>query len=736
MLRAKYAVTLTNVDESWSVSATEGDTSPPLSVQPLQLLDDLRVTWAYADYPGQLVPAIVTCSMLCANSAAIPELSSGDAFTFTMERPTASDPIVYVSDRFRADEPVIKTHPRGLQVTLTLTHWLTAAGETLIDGNSPLPLDTAVSRVQALGLQMGMAYRRSSAQPVGQAVGPTGQVDKKPALPVMFDALAGVTTGGKGIVLRAMTRAQQLAIDAAHPGWYDFSGEFGTEKWFSYFNTLDLDAAVGAVYTLGVLAPGGAPPAPVTFADVVLADSPQAFYRLAEASGTVMGDSSGHARAGAYSGTLTLAQAGLLTGDTNSCVSFGGGRGQVNYDATWMNNAEFSIEARFNAANVSGIKTITARDVIGNNADLQSRIRLNGNKVEFLIRAGGVTSVRASTATITAGTSYTVVGVVRGLTMELWINGVLDGSWAITAAPQATTAPFLIGALAGGQEPFAGRIDEVSFYAFALSSGRIGAHHTAATTAPVSAGGPPSVVIRELQADLSTATGLVISADDVLADDVEFRRTRDDATNQVRLTGLHATTGEAVVATAGHADLIDRYGPNTKSVDTQIAHTALAAAAAALLAPHEDAEPRWTAQDFTFTTQGLTDAELDHYAPLFYPAERLPDPGVDYMPDIAIPMAIVGVSDRYSLTGPVLTGHLTGAVMVIRGGEVQVQGTMSARAARTAPDALTWAQLRADASVSSAQYRDSDGLSWDASTIDPSVRPEQLTPSALRLVKA
>src|SRR6185503_16482969 len=56
----------------------------------------------------------------------------------------------------------------------------------------------------------------------------------------------------------------------------------------------------------------------------VLVDSPSAYWRLGEASGTVAGDASGGNRSGAYVDTPSLAQPGALAGSANTSVGFDG----------------------------------------------------------------------------------------------------------------------------------------------------------------------------------------------------------------------------------------------------------------------------------------------------------------------------------------------------------------------------------------------------------------------------
>lgn len=78
---------------------------------------------------------------------------------------------------------------------------------------------------------------------------------------------------------------------------------------------------------------------------VVLADSPEGYWRLEETSGTSAADSSGNSHDGTYVGGPNLDQAGLLDDDANRCVDFNSG----DYVSTsWtgvLGTSAFSIEA-------------------------------------------------------------------------------------------------------------------------------------------------------------------------------------------------------------------------------------------------------------------------------------------------------------------------------------------------------------------------------------------------------
>ena len=63
---------------------------------------------------------------------------------------------------------------------------------------------------------------------------------------------------------------------------------------------------------------------PPSYADVVLADAPLAYWRLGESGGTQMGDGSGSGAQGAYTGGVTLGAPGALATDADTAADFDG----------------------------------------------------------------------------------------------------------------------------------------------------------------------------------------------------------------------------------------------------------------------------------------------------------------------------------------------------------------------------------------------------------------------------
>lgn len=215
---------------------------------------------------------------------------------------------------------------------------------------------------------------------------------------------------------------------------------------------------------------------PTAYSGAVLADAPLGYWRLGEASGTTMVDSSGNGRNGTYAAGVTLGTAGLITGDTDTAVtvSTAGGAGAIAND-TWMNVDTFTAEAVFNCTSL-GTRNIITRDVSGLGSTSSAwRIRINSSKIQFLLWHTGLTTLTGST-TIIANTKYHVAVTYDGVNMKIYLNGVQDATSAQSGAVRAVNTQITIGDLAATGGQFVGVLDEAAFYGTALSSTRLAAH--------------------------------------------------------------------------------------------------------------------------------------------------------------------------------------------------------------------------------------------------------------------
>jgi Concanavalin A-like lectin/glucanases superfamily len=213
----------------------------------------------------------------------------------------------------------------------------------------------------------------------------------------------------------------------------------------------------------------------------VLADAPAAYWRLDESSGSTAADQSGNNNPGAYS-SVSLGAAGALSGDTDAAAGFNGSSSVVSSNYTKGNifTAELWVRPATSTP-PSGGATLVSH---GGPSSGQSRgwevLEQPDGSVLFWFPSGA--SVTSSTKLTDPSRWYDLVAVSTGSQLQLYVNGSQEAS-ANGTQPIATGTPTLIGAYLSTSF-FAGSIDELALYPTALSSTRIQAHYSAATTAP------------------------------------------------------------------------------------------------------------------------------------------------------------------------------------------------------------------------------------------------------------
>ena len=111
--------------------------------------------------------------------------------------------------------------------------------------------------------------------------------------------------------------------------------------------TCALAAVLALAGTLLGIAPAGA-----TYPTVVSGSSPIAYYRLGEAAGTTMSDSSGNGHDGTYAGGVTLGGAPAITVDTNTSAFFDG-TGSGSASGITAPQTAYTLEAWIRPANVT-----------------------------------------------------------------------------------------------------------------------------------------------------------------------------------------------------------------------------------------------------------------------------------------------------------------------------------------------------------------------------------------------
>ncbi len=200
------------------------------------------------------------------------------------------------------------------------------------------------------------------------------------------------------------------------------------------------------------------------FADIIRTDSPVAYYRLGDPSGTTMADGSGNGRDGEYKNDQDSGPVGIAGDGDHARRFFGaGGYGYIN-----------GITApRFQATIEAWVNPDDLRDasIIG-----------HGDAGELFI-TGGLFAFRHMDRTVIAdigpspGHWSQVVGVWDGVSIQIYVDGALHGSVEATKRPSSVST-FYVGY--GELRPwFKGSIDEVAYYDIALTSGRVFQHYLA-----------------------------------------------------------------------------------------------------------------------------------------------------------------------------------------------------------------------------------------------------------------
>lgn len=223
----------------------------------------------------------------------------------------------------------------------------------------------------------------------------------------------------------------------------------------------------------------------MSYSSEVLADSPLMYFRMGESSGTTMTDSSGNGRNGTYVNSPTLGSTGLLTGDSDTAVTFTGAAGQeatVPDDNSLDGLSAFTVEVWLNgSATFSGTNYIVSRD--DGSANRSFMFRAVSNKLQFVKIPNGTVTTSGAT-TLVVGNIYHFAAVYNGTDIRLYVNGVLDNTPAAATGSLGTINRILEIGMRLAAGPMVGVFDEIAIYGTALSSTRIAAHYTAGTTAP------------------------------------------------------------------------------------------------------------------------------------------------------------------------------------------------------------------------------------------------------------
>jgi hypothetical protein len=253
------------------------------------------------------------------------------------------------------------------------------------------------------------------------------------------------------------------------------------------------------------------------YVTAVMGNSPIAYYRLDETSGTSAADNSGHGFTGSYAGTVTYGVVGT-TGDGDTAVGLPGATGSYVASPSLTVGSSFSLEGWVDPAN------FVATGQIG---EVLFATSSNGNSVlgyvpasvggalasKFVVRMGGTANF-ATTHTYAAGHWYHVVYTWNGTTQCIYVNGVLDASGGATAtsAKPAWAGKTFAGedvlAAASSPNPLKGGVDDIAVYSSALTATQVQSHYSAAVGSTATATSTPKPTATNTPLPTATNTPL------------------------------------------------------------------------------------------------------------------------------------------------------------------------------------------------------------------------------------
>lgn len=229
----------------------------------------------------------------------------------------------------------------------------------------------------------------------------------------------------------------------------------------------------------------------MSYATSVLSQSPIAYWRLGEPSGSTMVDASGFGRDGTYINTPTFGVGAGQTADNDTAVLFNG----FDEYATVASDTVYDFAGAFTLE--MWAKTASLPFKIAFNKEDQYRLfagDVDGTKLSgrYWIGTSGWVGIVGAT-TLSTGQWYYAAMVYDGAAVQLYLNGVADGSpVSVTGAVHVATNAIFIGDYqAGSPGTFSwdGAIDEVALFASALSPSQLLARYLLSAQAITHQGG-------------------------------------------------------------------------------------------------------------------------------------------------------------------------------------------------------------------------------------------------------
>ena len=204
------------------------------------------------------------------------------------------------------------------------------------------------------------------------------------------------------------------------------------------------------------------------------------YWKLDDGLGSTTADSSGYNN----NGTL-LNSPSWTIGKVGDALNFNNASSSVTIpnDLVLNPTAEITVSAWVRTTSTTTSEAFVSKSGGGNSTWLfEANSSYCGNsKFNFSITTAGVGHTVCSTSSFAPNTWYNVAATYDGSSVDIYVNGTLDSTQAITGAIATNTLPVIIGNWNSGTLPWNGDVDDVRIYSRSLLAEEIA---TLASTVP------------------------------------------------------------------------------------------------------------------------------------------------------------------------------------------------------------------------------------------------------------
>jgi RHS repeat-associated protein len=238
---------------------------------------------------------------------------------------------------------------------------------------------------------------------------------------------------------------------------------------------------VGSTHSVS-LASGGS-----SYSSVVMADSPVAYWRFGESSGTTAADATGNGNTATYNAGVKLGAPGAIGGDSDTSANFDGIGGYARSDVT-INTSPVTVEAWIYLTSYprSAATVIGFSDGPGSTTRDKILYVTPEGKLEFYCWDGSTRLTSAPSNALSLYQWHHVAGVYDGTHLLAYVDGKQVGSVSASSTFTGYSAHDVF--VGGGVESVDGSatvdsleagIDDVAIYTHALSAAEVAAHYQA-----------------------------------------------------------------------------------------------------------------------------------------------------------------------------------------------------------------------------------------------------------------